>query len=132
MSSGDQGWEQRMADRAKARERIRRERDPVDRREAYERRNPELPWLNGYRRDDLRHAWVVGTRRCIGCGGVTGCAAYVLEEGAEYPPEPVWPFTMDACPVCLGSEVLTTLQVDLGEPGSTRYPRTELRELRDE
>lgn len=126
----DEGWEQRMSERAKARRAEALEHETQLAR--YERRNPDLPWLNGYPRDDLRHVWVINARRCIGCGRGLGAATIALTGDEEFPPMPAWPFTPDACPVCLGSEPWATLRVDLGEPGSTNYPRTELRELRDE
>lgn len=89
-----------MAERAKERARIRAERDPIEQRARYERRNPDLPWLNGYPRDDLRHVWVINARRCIGCGRGLGAATIALTGDEEFPPMPVWPFTPDACPVC--------------------------------
>jgi hypothetical protein len=113
-----------MSDRARARAAERARSEPIQRREAYERLNPDLAWLNGYRRLDLRHVWRIGWSCCIGCGAITGMAAYVLDPDVVYPPEPAWPFTPDACPVCLGGEPM--LQVDLGP--SSGYPKTELRE----
>jgi hypothetical protein len=96
-------WEQRMSDRAKQRDRERRESEPVRRREEYERRNPDLPWLNGWRRVDLTTV-SMGHPYCIGCGRLLGTACLVVEEGVEYPPTPEWPFTPDACPVCFGQD----------------------------
>jgi ferredoxin len=102
----DEGWEERMSQRAKARERAAREASREHQREKYMGRNPDLPWLNGWPRTSLTTV-SMGHSYCIGCGRCVGMVCLVIEEGVEYPPAPDWPFTQDACPVCFSDAPFT-------------------------
>lgn len=67
---------------------------------------PQLPYLNGWPRlgidSVLMGTWV----RCIGCGGDQGCTTVAFPENWQPPgPDPMWPFSEDACPVCWWREV---------------------------
>lgn len=103
-------WEARMAARAK-------ERRAADERAmaTYEQEQlaaargpnyhltPQLPWLNGWRRLSRDIVAMANYYACIGCGAGGGsCWSIALEEDYQPPPQPVWPFGFEDCPVCHG------------------------------
>ena len=124
----DEGWEARMSARAKAREKVAREDPKQQARDEYQRRCTDLPWLNGWRRTSLTEV-AIGHPHCIGCGRFLAVVCLIIEEGWEPPPIPKWPFTPDACPVCLCRAYIWDSS-PLGH--SSSYPRTEMREVTDD
>jgi hypothetical protein len=59
-------------------------------------------WLNGWQRqgDTVIHFHPC----CAGCGRCKGVGCIAVDEDAEYPLEPAWPFREADCPVCGGSD----------------------------
>lgn len=107
----DDGWEARMAERARLR-REAREADERQRREAAlaaalaklgEARQGD-EWLNGWPR--LGTSVLMGTcLYCIGCGRFFGVTTVAFPEDWEAPgPDPVWPFDPADCDLCRSGE----------------------------
>lgn len=93
--SDDEGWEARMAARARAREAAKAEAADAE----LGLPAGELLWLNGWPRLNVRTVLMGTEVRCVCCGRTHGITCVVFEPDWEPPgPEPEWPFTEADCP----------------------------------
>lgn len=99
MNRDDEGWEARMA--ARARERAqKREAEAADQQRANLESLPA--WLNGNQQvsEDGTTVWIYPASYCICCGATKGLVCSVFPDDYVAPSEPDWPFTYEHCPLC--------------------------------
>lgn len=101
----DEGWEARMA--ARARERAQKREDAAAKR--VQANLDSLPaWLNGNQQvsGDGTTVWIFPSNRCICCGTSKDICCFAYPPDYVAPPEPDWPFTYEHCPLCVKDQGL--------------------------